>query len=122
MNKNEAIYITKYIMPWSRQYRKIYPNHIIEAKYSFGSISDADFEPHQLPSLRNAKKGISTKLADGSGRATPADIISVKGVGFVAAIYHEKGWALIPIEVWDARENEHVTWEHAKKIAKHYYS
>lgn len=122
MNKNEAKYTTKYVMPWSRQYRKIYPNHIIEAKYTHTTICDTDFEPQQLPSLRAAKKGVSTKIADGSGRATQADIITVTGVGFIAAIYHEKGWAIIPIDIWDAREIQHVTWEHAKKMAKHYYN
>lgn len=122
MNKNEAQYTTKFVMPWSRQYRKLYPNHVIEAKYSFSTICDTDFEPQQLPSLRSAKQGISTKIADGSGKAAPADIISVKGRGFIAAIYHQKGWAIIPINVWDKREIEHVTWEDAKKLAIHYYN
>ena len=121
MNKREAEYTTKYIMPWSRQYKRLYPNHIIEAKYVYNYINDADFEPHQLPSLRQAKTGVSLKIADGSGHATPGDIMSVTGRGFIAAIFDDKGWAVIDIETWDNRINQKVSWEDAKEMSLHWY-
>ncbi len=123
MNKIEQSITTKYVMPWSRRYRKLYPNHLIEVKVvRDGSLSLSQFEPGQLHTLRH---GTTHKIVD-TGTMNPADIVSVHGRGFIA-VWYEKNSMLVIIDVKDYDElNESslftpVDNRRAKDIALHYY-
>ena len=114
--KLEASITTKYVMPWSRRYRKQYPNHLIEVKVvRSGSFLVSQFEEGQLHTLRS---GTTHKIVD-TGTMNPADIVSVHGIGFIA-IWYEKEQTLCIIDVKDYDEKP-VDIERAKAIAKHYY-
>jgi len=114
--KLEASVTTKYVMPWSRRYRKLYPNHLIEVKaVRSGSLLESQFEPGQLHTLRH---GTTHKIVD-TGTMNPADIVSVHGRGFIA-VWYDKEQLLCIIDVVDYSEKP-VDSEHAKEIAMHYY-
>ena len=124
MNKLEASVTTKYVMPWSRRYRKVYPNHLIEVKaVRKGSLLVSQFEPGQLHTLKN---GTTHKIVD-TGTMNPADIVSVHGRGFIAVWYEEEQLLCI-IDVNDYLKNNDselsahpVDSERAKSLAMHYY-
>jgi hypothetical protein len=114
--KLEQSITTKYVMPWSRRYRKLYPNHLIEVKVvRSGSFLVSQFEDGQLHTLRS---GTTHKIVD-TGTMNPADIMSVHGVGFIAVWYDQEKLLCI-IDVVDYNEKPLDT-ERAKTISKHYY-
>lgn len=115
-NKLEASITTRFVMPWSRRYRKIYPNHLIEVKaVRSGAFLASQFESGQLHTLRN---GTTHKIVD-TGTQNPADIVSVHGRGFIA-VWYDKEQLLCIIDVANYDETP-VDSERAKKIALHYY-
>lgn len=114
--KLEASITTRFVMPWSRRYRKLYPNHLIEVKVvRDSSLLVSQFEPGQLHTLRN---GTTHKIVD-TGTMNPADIVSVHGRGFIA-VWYEKEQLLCIIDVKDYDEQP-VDKQRAKDIALHYY-
>lgn len=116
MVKKEASITTRFVMPWSRRYRKLYPNHLIEVKVvRTGSFLVSQFEPGQLHTLRH---GTTHKIVD-TGSQNPADIVSVHGRGFIA-IWYEQNDLLCIIDVADYKETP-VDNQQAKAIAMHYY-
>lgn len=119
MNREEH-FITTFVMPWIRGQK----NSCFEAKETDTSIDDSSFEPQQLPSLRkaNSKTGLSFKIPDGSGRATPFDGINVCNMkAYVAIMYRGKGFCFIKIKDWDSRKKKKVDWEYAKTLTDKYY-
>lgn len=116
MNKSEQSITTRFVMPWSRRYRKQYPNHLIEVKVvRSGSFLLSQFEPGQLHTLRH---GTTHKIVD-TGTQNPADIVSVHGRGFIA-VWYEQEQLLCIIDVADYDEQP-VDSERAKELALHYY-
>lgn len=117
-NKREQAITTKYVMPWSRAYKHLYPNHIIEVKVvRDGSFLVSQFEEGQLNTLRN---GGTQKIAD-TGTLNMGDIISVSGGVGLLAIWYEKHKTLCIIDIKDYDE-EPLSLEMAKTIAKHWYT
>lgn len=123
-NPREAQFITTQVMPWVREHKKLYPQIVAEGKEVKVSIGDNDFEPQQLPSLRSATTdtGISFKIPDGSGVATPFDCIHISNAkAFVAVMFRGQGWCLIDIHTWDNKLKERLTWQESLEIADFYY-
>jgi hypothetical protein len=129
MNHREATFITNHIGPWMRvrgySIRLQTGKDItFEAKETATTIGDNDFEPQQLPSLRQSAspQGLYVKIPDGSGLATPFDgFFIANAYALVAIQYRGKGWVLIPIDKWDNRKVHRVDWEYAKLLADYWY-
>ena len=121
---SEALFITNYVMPFIREHKKLYGQIVAEGKSVKKAVSDSLFEPQQLPSLRLATtdEGISFKIPDGSGIATPFDCIHISNAkAFVAVHFDAHGWCLIDIHVWDKKPKEHMTFDDCIRISDHYY-
>lgn len=125
MNQREAKFITHHIAPWMRTKGPTFNQPVtFEAKETSTTIGDNDFEPQQLPSLRESAsdKGHYVKIADGSGIAAPYDgFFIANAYALVAIKYRDKGWCLISIDVWDKRSIQRVDWEYAKELADYWY-
>jgi len=125
MNKREATFITNHVAPWMRTRAHTLEKPVTcEAKETATTIGDNDFEPQQLPSLRESasEKGLYVKIPDGSGLATPFDSFFIANAYALVAIeYRGKGWCLIPIDKWDKRTQPRVDWEYAKLLADYWY-
>lgn len=129
MQKREATFITNHVAPWMRtkgaSIRSATGKDItFEAKETATTVGDNDFEPQQLPSLRESasSKGLYVKIADGSGIAAAFDgFFIADAYALVAIEYRSKGWCLIPIESWDNRQSKRVDWEYAKLLADYWY-
>lgn len=129
MQKRELIFITNHVAPWMRtkgaSIRLAKGKDItFEAKETATTVGDNDFEPQQLPSLRESAspQGLYVKIPDGSGLATPFDgFFIADAYALVAIEYRGKGWCLIDVYKWDCRHTERVTWEYAKELADYWY-
>lgn len=129
MNRREANFITNHVAPWMRTKAPLIKcetgrDTTFEAKETATTIGDNDFEPQQLPSLRESasSKGLYVKIADGSGLATPFDgFFIADAYALIAVQYRSKGWCLIPIEKWDKRTHHRVDWEYAKELSDYWY-
>lgn len=125
MQNREANFITNYVMGWIREHKKLYPQIVAEGKEVKVSIGDNDFEPQQLPSLRSATTdtGISFKIPDGSGVATPFDCIHISNAkAYVAVMFRGQGWCLIGIHTWDKKPKERLTWQESVAISEYWYT
>lgn len=128
-NAREAKFITDHVGPWMRTkgvlIRKQTGRDItFEAKETATTISDNDFEPQQLPSLRQSasEAGLFVKIPDGSGLATAFDgFFIAEAYALVAIKYRNKGWVLIDIHKWDRRTKQRVDFEYAKELADFWY-
>ncbi len=125
MNKREAIFVTNHVGPWIRTKAHIFRRPVtFEAKETATTIGDNDFEPQQLPSLRESasEAGFYQKIPDGSGIAVGFDGFFVANAYALVAIeYRGKGWCLIPVDKWDNRTIHRVDWEYAKQLADYWY-
>ena len=129
MNRREATFISNHVGPWMRTRGRAIrcetgKDITFEAKETATTISDKEFEPQQLPSLRESasEAGLYVKIPDGSGLATPFDgFFIADAYALVAIQYRDKGWVLIPIDKWDNRIKERVDWEYAKELADYWY-
>jgi len=125
MNRREATFLTNHVGPWMLTKAAAIGRAItIEAKETATTIGDNDFEPQQLPSLRQSAspQGLYIKIPDGSGLATPFDSFFVANAYALVAIeYRGKGWCLIPVDKWDSRTTHRVDWEYAKQLADYWY-
>ena len=124
-NPRQATFITNHVGPWMRTRAHIFDCPVtFEAKETATTIGDNDFEPQQLPSLRQSAspQGLYAKIPDGSGLATPFDGFFISNAYALVAIqYRGKGWCLIPIDKWDNRKVDRVDWEYAKLLADYWY-
>lgn len=125
MNKREADFISKHVGPWMRTKAHTFGRPVtFEAKETATTIGDNDFEPQQLPSLRESASdaGFYQKIPDGSGTAVGFDGFFVANAYALVAIeYRDKGWCLIDINNWDNRIHTRVNWEQAKQLADYWY-
>lgn len=130
MNRREATFITNHVAPWMRTKgaairHSTGKNITFEAKETDTTIGDNDFEPQQLPSLRQSAspQGLYVKIPDGSGLATPFDgFFIADAYALVAIQYRDKGWCLISVDKWDSRTIHRVDWEYAKQLADYWYT
>lgn len=126
MNKRESTFVTKHVGPWMMTKGKSFKQSVTyEAKETATTIGDNDFEPQQLPSLRQSAspEGHHIKIPDGSGLATPYDGYFIKNAYALVAIeYRGKGWCLIPIHKWDNRTIPRVDWEYSKLLSDYWYT
>lgn len=125
MNRREATFITNHVGPWMRTKAHTFGRPVTyEAKETDTTIGDNDFEPQQLPSLRESASasGLHVKIPDGSGLATAFDgFFIADAYALVAIQYRGKGWVLIPVDKWDNRTTHRVDWEYAKQLADYWY-
>lgn len=125
MIKREAAFLTNHVGPWILTKAAILGRVITcEAKETDTTVGDNNFEPQQLPSLRQSAsaKGLYVKIPDGSGLATPFDSFFVANAYALVAIqYRGKGWVLIEISKWDNKLFDRVDWEYAKELADYWY-
>lgn len=125
MNKREADFISKHVGPWMRTKAHTFGRPVtFEAKETATTIGDNDFEPQQLPSLRESasEAGFYQKIPDGSGIAVGFDgFFIANAYALVAIEYRDKGWCLIPIDKWDTRAQLRVDWKYAKQLADYWY-
>lgn len=126
MNRREATFISNHVAPWMRTKGHTFGRPVTyEAKETATTIGDNDFEPQQLPSLRESAsaKGHHIKIADGSGMVSPYDgYFIANAYALVAIEYRGKGWCLIPVDKWDSRHTHRVDWEYAKQLADYWYT
>lgn len=129
MNKREATFITNHVGPWMRTKGQMVKaitrkDVTFEAKETNTTIGDNDFEPQQLPSLRESASdtGLYVKIADGAGVASVFDGFFISDAYALVAIeYRGKGWCLIPVDKWDNKTTDRVDWEYAKLLADYWY-
>jgi hypothetical protein len=119
MQKHEALFTTKYVMPWIRSKKQ---NIVFEAKSVKTTVGQNDFEEQQLPSLHNAKHGcVSCKMPDG-GHINLFDGFSIcHSNAYVIVEFRGQGWCVIDIDVFMEQKNR-LDFESSKKLSTVYFT